>query len=78
MQIIDLTLEPPQIRMTVTCKLHLIDPQVLEEMLPGNAPEFGQSMWDNTLLGRPKDTYELGVRIWTFWQVRVAFDTTYA
>ncbi|KAG9051133.1 hypothetical protein FS837_011979 [Tulasnella sp. UAMH 9824] len=55
-------------RMTVTCKLHLIDPNVLEEMLPGRAPEFGQSMWDNTLLGRPQDTYELGVRIWTFWQ----------
>ncbi|KIO22747.1 hypothetical protein M407DRAFT_116246 [Tulasnella calospora MUT 4182] len=55
-------------RMTVTCKLHLIDQSVLEEMLPGHAPEFGQSLWDNTLLGRPQDTYELGVRIWTFWQ----------
>ncbi|KAG8901022.1 hypothetical protein FRC01_009953 [Tulasnella sp. 417] len=55
-------------RMTVTCKLHLIDQAVLKEMLPGNEPAPGQSMWDNTLLGRPKDSYELGVRIWTFWQ----------
>ncbi|KAG8979859.1 hypothetical protein FRB90_007863, partial [Tulasnella sp. 427] len=55
-------------RMTVICKLHKIDQAVLEEMLPGKTPEPGQSMWDNTLLGRPLDSYDLGVRIWTFWQ----------
>lgn len=55
-------------RMTITCRLDQIDQSVLEEMLEGRAPGPGQSMWDGTLLGRPADTYELGVRIWTFWQ----------
>ncbi|KAG8978482.1 hypothetical protein FRC05_010727 [Tulasnella sp. 425] len=49
-------------------RLDQIDQSVLEEMLEGRAPGPGQSMWDGTLLGRPADTYELGVRIWTFWQ----------
>ncbi|KAG8900107.1 hypothetical protein FRB99_006254 [Tulasnella sp. 403] len=55
-------------RMTVMCNLHKISQSVLNEMLPGQEPAPGQSMWDGTLLGRPKDSYELGVRIWTFWQ----------
>lgn len=59
--------------MTITCKLDQIDQSVLEEMLEGGAPGPGQSMWDGTLLGRPQDSYELGVRIWTFWQVSITF-----
>jgi len=37
-------------------------------MKPGPVIPVGHSFWDTTLLSRPKDTYELGVRIWTFWQ----------
>lgn len=55
--------------MATNCRLHHIDQNALEEMRPGSTPlPFGQSMWDNTFLGRPEDSYELGVRIWTFWQ----------
>lgn len=59
--------------MAVMCKLHLIDQSVHEEMLPGRNPPPGESMWDRSLLGRPADSYELGVRIWTFWQVMTVF-----
>lgn len=56
--------------MSVSCYLNRIDQSVLDEMAPGReALPYGQSMWDSTLLGRPADSYELGVRIWTFWQV---------
>ncbi len=57
--------------MTVVCKLNMVDQSVLDEMRPGNTPAAGHSFWDGSLLGRPADSYELGVRLWTFWQVRL-------
>ncbi|KAG8858544.1 hypothetical protein FRB96_005216 [Tulasnella sp. 330] len=56
-------------RMAVHCRLHRIDQSVLDELRPGRPPLApGQSQWDGTFLGRPEDSYELGIRIWTFWQ----------
>ncbi|KAG9012323.1 hypothetical protein FRB93_001745 [Tulasnella sp. JGI-2019a] len=56
-------------RMAVNCRLHRIDQSVMDELRPGRpALPLGESIWDTTFLGRPEDSYELGVRIWTFWQ----------
>ncbi|KAG8900108.1 hypothetical protein FRB99_006255 [Tulasnella sp. 403] len=56
-------------RLIINCKLHQIDYQVLQELAPGRTPPtLGHSKWDGTLLGRPKDAYELAHRIAIFWQ----------
>ncbi|KAG9012167.1 hypothetical protein FRB90_006816 [Tulasnella sp. 427] len=55
-------------RLIIDCKLHQIDGKVMQEMAPTRLPPpEGESFWDKTLLGRPKNLEDLAVRIGIFW-----------
>ncbi|KAG8976793.1 hypothetical protein FRC05_003143 [Tulasnella sp. 425] len=55
-------------RLIINCKLHQIDHEVMQEMAPTRLPPLeGQSRWDSTLLGRPKNVEDLAMRIAIFW-----------
>lgn len=57
-------------RLIINCKLHQIDYEVMQEMAPTRLPPLeGQSRWDSTLLGRPKNVEDLAMRIAIFWHV---------
>ncbi|KAG8918712.1 hypothetical protein FRC01_001692 [Tulasnella sp. 417] len=56
-------------RLVINCRLHQIDDGVMRELAPrATPPPEGQSRWDDTLLGRPKDREDLAVRISLFWE----------
>jgi hypothetical protein len=54
------------LRLIVISRLHQIDEAMMKEV---NGPGGGQSVWDGSLLGPPKNASELGQRISVFWQV---------
>ncbi|KIO19960.1 hypothetical protein M407DRAFT_30402, partial [Tulasnella calospora MUT 4182] len=47
-------------RLVINCRLHQIDGDVMRELAPrATPPPAGQSRWDDSLLGRPKDREDL-------------------
>ncbi|KAG8988173.1 hypothetical protein FRB90_002929 [Tulasnella sp. 427] len=56
-------------RFIINCQLHQIDQRKMRELAPGTIlAQDGASIWDGSLLGRPKDREELAIRISVFWE----------
>lgn len=56
-------------RLVINCRLHQIDVDAMRELAPHASPlPDGQSRWEGSLLGRPKDREDLAIRISLFWE----------